>query len=182
MKTRLFAAFFAVILPITLLCGCSVKRLTLDEYKTELDAAFKGWTGAVSEWAVFGSKNVFKDPENPDFDELCKNRAGLELKIIQVDSALDEFDKLGNPPEEFDELHNKLKNAVGIEREWLKIQRKINDSQTKEEYLAALKNAETFFDKYDSSLENPVTLPMVYAAIVIKQKSAESDLSRAVSQ
>ena len=182
MKTRLLAAVLAVILPITLLCGCSVERLTLDGYKTELDAAFKGWTGAVLDWADFGSKNVFKDPENPDFDELCKNRAGLKQKIMQVESALDEFDKLGNPPEEFDELHNKLKNGVSIEREWLKIQRGINNSQTKEEYLTALKNAETFFDKYDSSLENPVTLPMVYAAIVIKWKSAESDQSRAVSQ
>lgn len=182
MKTRLFAAVFAVILPITLLCGCSVKRLTLDEYKTELEAAFKGWTGAVLEWAEFSAKNVFKDPENPDFDELCKNRAGLELKIVKVESALDEFDKVGNPPEEFDELHNKLKNGVSIEHEWLKIQRGINASQTKEDYLAALKKAETFFDKYDSSLENPVTLPMAYAAIVIKQNSAESDQSRAVSQ
>ena len=182
MKTRLFAAVFAVILPITLLCGCSVKRLTLDEYKTELEAAFKGWKGAVLEWAEVSAKNVFKDPENPDFDELCKNRAGLELKIVKVESALDEFDKVGNPPEEFDELHNKLKNGVSIEHEWLKIQRGINASQTKEDYLAALKKAETFFDKYDSSLENPVTLPMVYAAIVIKQNSAESDQSRAVSQ
>ncbi|MGN0640919.1 MAG: hypothetical protein ACI4JT_08195 [Oscillospiraceae bacterium] len=182
MKNRLLAAVFAVFLPITLLCGCSVERLTLDEYKTELDAAFKGWTGAVLEWADFSSKNVFKDPENPDFDELCKNRAGLEQKILQVESAIDEFDKLGNPPEEYDELHQKLKNGVSIEREWLKIQRGINESQTKEEYLAKLKSAETFFDKYDSSFENPVTLPMVYAAIVIKQKSAESDRSRAVSQ
>lgn len=182
MKTRLFAAVFAVLLPITLLCGCSVERLTLDEYKTELEAAFKGWTGAVLEWANFSSKNVFKNPENPDFDELCKNRAGLEQKILQVESALDEFDKLGNPPEEYDELHQKLKNGVSIEREWLKIQRGINESQTKEEYLAKLKSAETFFDKYGSSLENPVTLPMVYAAIVLKQKSAESDRSRAVSQ
>ncbi|MGN0669002.1 MAG: hypothetical protein ACI4JZ_00495 [Oscillospiraceae bacterium] len=168
MKNRLIAAVLAVILPITLLCGCSVKRLTLEEYKTELDAAFKGWTGAVLEWADFGSKNVFKDTENPDFDELCKNRAGLELKILRVESALDEFDKLGNPPAEYDELHNKLKNGVSIEREWLKIQRGINNSQTKEEYLAALKNAEKFFDKYDSSFENPVTLPAVYTAIVLK--------------
>lgn len=168
MKTRLLAVVLAVILPITLLCGCSVERLTLEEYKTEVEAAYKGWMEAVWERAEFGSKNVFKDPDNPDFDALCKNRAGLEQKILQVDTALDEFDKLGNPPAEYDELHNKLKNAVAIEREWVKTLLGITDSQTKEEYLAALKKAETFFDKYDSSLKNPVTLSAVYAAIVLK--------------
>ena len=178
MAKRIAGVLAALILPIMLLCGCSGERLSLEEYTTAAEAAFRGWTAAIWDWADFGAKTVLKDAENPDFDELCKNRAGLELKILKVEEALDELDKLGNPPVEYDDLHKKLKNGISIEREWLKIQRGINSSQTEEKYLAALKEAETFYDKYDSSFENPVTLPYVYGAIVIKWKSAESAVSQ----
>lgn len=163
---------------ILLFCGCSGDRLSLEEYKTASEAAFKGWITAATDWADFAGKNIMNDDRNAEFGKVRENRDALEQKLLKVEAALDELDKLGNPPAEYDELHKKLKNGVSIEREWLKIQREMINSQTFEQYSGICEKAETFFDKYDSSLDNPETLPAVYVAMVRKWNSAQSGVSQ----
>ena len=109
MTKRITAMMTAVVIIITLmLSGCG-KRLSLDEYKTASEAAFKGWITAATDWADFSGKNIMNDDRNAEFGKVRENRDALEQKLLKVESALYEFDKLGNPPAEYDELHKKLK-------------------------------------------------------------------------
>lgn len=135
MTKRVFA--FALIFSIVLFCGCSVERLSLDEYKSETKAAVTEWLDAISDWSGFVGKYVIVNGEDMSFEQTQKNKGGLEQKLLKVEDALDKIDKIGNPPEEYDELHRKLKNGVSIERKWLKYQREMNNAKTETEYSAA---------------------------------------------
>ena len=171
MTKRVFGAAFALIFSIVLFCGCSAKRLSLDEYKSETEAAVTGWIDAVSDWAGFVGKYVMVNGEDMSFEEMQKNKGGLEQKLLKVEDALDKIDKIGNPPEEFDELHQKLKKGVSKEREWVKLQREMNNAKTEAEYNAA-------GDKIEKLVSGDDTLPMVYFELVKKWKAAESAVSQ----
>lgn len=171
MTKRVLSLIITLVLPITLLCGCSVERLSLDEYKSETEAAVTGWIDALSDWADFVGKYVMVNGEDMSFEEMQKNKGGLEQKLLKVEDALDKIDKIGNPPEEYDELHRKLKNGVSIERKWLKYQREMNNAKTEAEYSAA-------GDKIQKLVSGDDTLPMAYLELVKKWKAAESAVSQ----
>lgn len=171
MTKRVLGAAFALIFSIVLFCGCSAERLSLDEYKSETEAAVKEWFGAIGDWAGFIGKYVMVNGEDMSFEETQKNKGGLEQKLLKVEDALNKIDKIGNPPEEYDELHQKLKKGVSKEREWVKLQREMNNAQSETEYLAA-------GDKIEKLVSGDDSLPMVYIELVKKWKSAESAVSQ----
>ena len=145
-----------------MLCGCSAKRLTLEEYKTEVSAAVPEWTEAMMGWSAFAATAVIDDDNEIEFEKLQKHKATLEEKLRVIEKALDKIDKIGNPPEEYDEFHKKLKNAVSIERKWLKYQREMVSAKSESE----CKKAE---DKVAKLLENTDdTLPVVYVEMSSK--------------
>ncbi len=171
MTKRCFEAAFALIFSIMLFCSCSAARLSLDEYRSETEAAVTGWFGAISDWAGFVGKYVMVNGEDMSFEETQKNKGGLEQKLLKVEDALDKIDKIGDPPEEYDELHRKLKNGVSKEREWVKLQREMNNAKSEAEYSAA-------GDKIEKLVSGDDTLPMVYLELVKKWKAAESAVSQ----
>lgn len=166
MKTRLLAVVLAVILPITLLCGCSVERLTLEEYKTEVSAAVPEWVKDITGWSAFVATAVIDDDNEIEFEKLQKNKATLEEKLRVIEKALDKIEAIGNPPEEYDELHKKLKNAVSIERKWLKYQREMISAKNESDCKAAEKKIEKLLENTDD------TLPLVYVEMNMKWKDA----------
>lgn len=178
MTKRAFCLILALVLPVVLLCGCSSgKRLTLEEYETSLSDAYFEWSGADREKGQFEAEHIVDDNYKDDFDKVVQNRAALEQKIDKVELALDEFDKLGNPPAEFSKLHKKLKNAVAIEREWLEIQREQYRAETKEQFDELGEKEREFCEKniYSGTVENRVIIPDVFVAIMEKIDAADSD-------
>ena len=163
---KVFALFIAVVL-ILPLCGCSVgERLTLEEYKTEVSAAVPEWTRAMAGWAAFAATNIIDDDNEIEFEKMRKYKATLEEELCVIEKALDKIDKIGNPPEEYDELHKKMKNAVSIERKWLKYQRELISAKSQSDCEAAEKKIEKLVENTNDTL-----LP-VYVEMRRKWKSA----------
>lgn len=162
-------AAFALFFSIVLFCGCSVERLSLDEYKSETKAAVTGWLDALSDWSGFVGKYIMVNGEDMSFEETQKNKGGLEQKLLKIEDALDKIDKIGNPPEEYDELHQKLKKGVSIEREWLKYHREMISAKSEAEYNAA-------GDKVTELVNRTVneSLPRAYLELVHQFNSGEN--------
>lgn len=164
MTKRAVCLILALILPIVMLCGCSGERLTLEEYKTEVSAAVPEWTKAMMGWSAFMATSVIDDNNEIELEKVKKHKATLEEKLRVIKKALDKIDKIGNPPEEYDELHKKMKDAVSIERKWLKYQRELMSAKSQSDCKAAEKKIEKLLENTDD------TLPLVYVEMKMKWK------------
>ncbi len=137
---KFLSVIIALILPIVLLCGCSAKQLTADEYQDEVISTVKNWYKAMDDWSTFCIDNVTVENEAGNyvysFEKLLGYKSELKKKFNAVEDALDKIDKVGKPPAEYDEFHKKLKNGVSIEREWLSLQRDLLSAKSEEEFYA----------------------------------------------
>ncbi len=167
---KFLSVIIALILPITLLCGCSAKQLTADEYKTEMDAAFRGWLKTVTGYAAYYSNTIMAGATDASYDKEFEKtqeyKSELKKKLNDVEDALDKIDKVGNPPAEYADLHEQLKNGVSIEREWLSLQREMLSTESEEEF-------HEIGDKINKLLDDTVdeSLPTVYVKIYSQWKS-----------
>ncbi len=149
MTKRVLSLIIALILPITLLCGCSAKQLTGDEYQDEVIAVYKDWGKAVDDWGAYWSENIMT--ETPDrqydteFQKIQEHKPELEKILNSAEDALDKIDKIGNPPAEpvYEDLNEQLKNSILIERDWLSLQREVISVSSVDEYKAAIDNFTT---------------------------------------
>ncbi len=160
MTKRVLSLIIALILPITLLCGCSAKQLTADEYQDEVISNVKNWFNVMNDW-VFCSDNVMVETADKsyemDFDKTREHKSELKKQLNAVEKALDKIDKIGNPPAEYDDFHKQLKNGVSLERKWLSLQREALSARSEEEFKAAAKAIE---DHVDSTAND--ALPKIY--------------------
>lgn len=146
MTKRVLSLIIALVLPITLLCGCSARQLTGEEYQDEVIAADKDFNKAVDDWGDYWSKNILT--ETPDrqydieFQKIQKHKPELEKIINSMEDALDKFDKIGNPPAEpvYEDLNEQLKNSILIDREKLRLDREVISAKSVDEYKAAVDN------------------------------------------
>lgn len=140
MTKRVLSLIIALILPITLLCGCSAKRLTADEYQNEVISNVKNWYKAIDDWGDYSINNVMVENEDGNyvysFEKMPEHKSELKKKFNAVEDALDKIDKVGKPPEEYDDFHKKLKNGVSLERKWLSLQRDLLSARSEEEFYA----------------------------------------------
>jgi len=169
MTKRLFSRIIALILPIMLLCGCSAKRLTGDEYQDEVIAPYKDWNKAIDDWGAYWSENVMT--ETPDrqydaeFQKIQKHKPELEKIVNSVEDSLDKFDKIGTPPAEpdYEDLNGQLKNAVLVEREWVSLTREVISASSVDEYKAAIDNFTAHTEKTTDK-----GIPTVYFKMAMK--------------
>ncbi len=140
MTKRVLSLIIALILPITLLCGCSAKQLTADEYQDEVISNVKNWFKAMDDWVIYCSDNVIVETADKsyemDFDKAREHKSELKKQLNAVEKALDKIDKIGNPPAEYDDFHKQLKNGVSLERRWLSLQRDLLSARSEEEFYA----------------------------------------------
>ncbi len=71
------------------------------------------------------------------FEKLPGHESELKKRFNAVEDALDKIDKVGKPPAEYDDFHQKLKNGVSLERKWLSLQRDLLSARSEEEFYAA---------------------------------------------
>ncbi len=173
MGKRVLSLIAALILPITLLCGCSAKRLTADEYKTEMQTAVSDWLKTVADWSAYCADNIMVETSDNSYDmefqKMQNHKPEMEKKLDAVEDALDKIDKVDRPPAEYDDLHKQIKNGVSIERKWLKYQREMVSAKSADKFKAA-------GDKV-SELVNETTdesLPRAYLELIHQFNSDEN--------
>ena len=104
MKTRLFAAFFSVILPITLLCGCSSgEPLSKQEY-------FDKVSESVYIYCRFDNILATAFYECETNGTPIDNEA-IKQKAKDAKNALNEIKSL-TPPDDYKEYHSKMCDGV----------------------------------------------------------------------
>lgn len=163
MTKRVFSLIIALILPIMLLCGCSEKQLTGDEYQDAVIAAYKDWGKPVDDMAAYWTENIMtKTPDRQydiEFQKIQKHKSELEKIHDAEEDALDKFDKIGNPPAEpvYEDLNEQLKNSILIEREMLRLDRMIISANSVDEYKAAVDSFTAYSNKNMGK-----SLPSVY--------------------
>ncbi len=161
MTKRVLSLIIALILPIVMLCGCSAKQLTADEYQDEVISNVKNWFKAMDDWVIYCSDNVIVETADKsyemDFDKAREHKSELKKTLNSVEDALDKIDKIGNPPAEYADFHKQLKNGVSLERKWLSLQRETLSARSEEEFKAAAKAIE---DHVDSTADD--ALPKIY--------------------
>ncbi len=146
MTKRVVSRILALILPIVLLCGCSAKQLTGDEYHDEVIAAYKEYDKAIDGWGTYWSANVMTETTerlyDTEFQKIQEHKSELNKIVNSVEDALDRFDKIGAPPAEpeYVDLDEQMKNAVLIECEWVNLTRKILSAKSADEYKTAVDN------------------------------------------
>ncbi len=165
MTKRALSLIIAAILPITLLCGCSAKQLTADEYRDEVIAAFKDWDKAMDDWAHYCIDNVMvegkDDTYDYSFEKMPEHKSELKKKLNAVEDALDKIDKVGDPPTEYSDFHKKLKNGVSLDRIRIDLHREIFSAESEEDFNAAIKAAN---EHVDSTTD--VSLSQVFIEII----------------
>lgn len=168
MKARLICTVLAVLLPILLLCGCSVQRLSLEEYRTEMESAFKGWSSSVVEWAAIYAEYVMINGEDGEYAAFQENKALIRQKLDVIDERLDAIEKVGLPPEEYDEMHRRLMSGVRTEREWLDYWYKACSANSETDFRSASGKAA------EIATETEDTLPSVYMEMHMKLKYGDT--------
>ena len=167
MTKRVFSLIIALILPITLVCGCSANRLTADEYQDEVISNVKNWFKVMDDWTYYCIDNIMVEGEDGTYDysfeKIPEPKSELEKKLNAVEDALDKIDKIGKPPAEYEDFHKKLKNGVSLERKWCSLQQDLLSAKSEEEFNAANKAIE---DHLDSTSD--VSLPQVYIEVITK--------------
>ncbi len=169
---KFLSVIIALILPITLLCGCSAKRLTADEYKTEMQTAVSDWLKTVADWSAYCAKNIMVETSDNSYDmefqKMQEHKPEMEKKLDAVEDSLNKIDKVGRPPAEYDDLHKQIKNGVSIEQKWLKYQREMVSAKSAEKFKAAGDKVEELVNETADE-----SLPNVYFEMV-KQWNADS--------
>ncbi len=131
----------ALVMAAMLLCGCSEKRITADEYKTEMQTAVSDWLKTVADWSAYCADNIMVETSDNSYDmefqKMREHKPEMEKKLDAVEDALNKIDTVGRPPAEYDDLHKQIKNGVSIERKWLKYQREMVSAQSADTFKAA---------------------------------------------
>ncbi len=100
---------FALLITAALLCGCSAKELTAQEYYDASKEIFSRYAKQVSGFTVYvvdyQEGNEISESEIKSFSENTKN-------------ALDELAEL-NPPKEYAAQHKKLCDSIKNEKKWV---------------------------------------------------------------
>jgi len=175
MTKRVLSLIIALILPIVMLCGCSAKRLTADEYKTEMQTAVSDWLETLTDWSAYCADNIMvetsDDSYEMEFQKMQEHKPKMKKKLDAVEDALDAIEKIGRPPAEYDDLHKQIKNGVSIERKWLKYQREMVSAKNTDKFKAASdKVTELVNETTDESL------PHAYLELIHQFNSVNDDI------
>lgn len=172
MKYRLLCAVLAVILPVLILCGCSVDRLSVEEYWAETETAFKDWTASVNDWAFYYAEYVMTDGEDSEYAHFQECKDDIRHKLTIIGERLDVIEQIGTPPEEFDELHRRLMDDVKVERKWLNCWFDACSADSEAEFRSATEKAAELVSTTDDD-----TLPSTYIAMYMQMKAIDSSNS-----
>ncbi len=161
----------ALILPITLLCGCSSGgRLSPEEYKVRMEGAWDKYLNSMLDLIDLIPLEVDEQSVKTLQDNAGKAESALKMR----EQSLNEFKEI-NPPEKYEELHQKLmKAAEAWEYEQLELYRRLFKVQSLEE----LKEINKRFSEHASEtptadFNSSTTFPMVYFQI-IKELTADN--------
>ncbi len=149
MYKKLFAL---LLIPVFILCGCnSSKRLTKEEYKTALKAAWEEFLGGTTDWV----KNYASIGESFDKYKAAKDR--LQAACDRTVKGLNMLSEI-NPPKEFEEAHKKLLKAAKDEKRWVSYREQSFKASNKEE-------SDKILDKLADEINNTALedmLPDIY--------------------
>lgn len=168
MKKRLVCVLLAVVLPVSLLCGCSAERLSVEEYWAETETAFKDYTASVNDWAFYYAEYVMADGEEGEYALFQENKDGIEQRLTIIGERLDAIEQIGNPPEEYDELHRRLMNDVKTDRKWLDHWFDACSADSEAEFRRATEKAAELVSATDD------TLPSTYIEMYMRIKTDDS--------
>lgn len=159
MTKRAVSLAIALILPIILLCGCSYeqnKRLSAEEYKTQLESAWDKYLNSVLDLIELTPLEV-NDAALKEFSENSE-KAQPALKLRE--QSFKEFCEI-NPPEKYEELHKKLIAAMeSWEYEQLELHRKMFEAKSVAELEEISKR---IAEHANNSTED--TFPMIFLKI-----------------
>lgn len=165
----------ALVMAAVLLCGCSAKRLTADEYKTGMKTAISDWIRTVTDWSAYCAENIAVETSDNsyelEFQKMQKHKSEMEKKLDAVEDALDKIDKVGAPPAEYDDLHKQIENGVSIERKWLEYQREMVSAKSAEEFNAAGDKVTKLVDETTDE-----SLPHAYTELIRQFNSVGNDI------
>lgn len=168
MTKRVLSLTIALILPVTLLCGCSGKRLTPEEYKTAIESAWKKYMSSVLEMTEYFPADA---DEEGCLSVIQKNKQELEELLDKREEALDDFKKI-NPPEEYGELHKKLIKAEDAwEYENVSLIRDLLNAKTAQDvadYIDITEQRSKEAMGSASDIFTGTTFPSVYVQIIMK--------------
>lgn len=173
MTKRAFSLISALIILITLLCGCSSeqeKRLSPEEYKTRMEGAWDKYLNSMLDLIDLIPLEV----DEQSVKTLQENAEKAESALKMREQSLSEFKEI-NPPEKYEELHQKLmKAADDWEYEQLELYRKLFKVQSLEELEEINKRfSEHTSEITASDFSSGTTFPVVYLQI-IKELSADN--------
>lgn len=155
MTKRAVCLILSLILPIVLLCGCSVgERLTLEEYKADVSGLFQEWSDYLDHYTEFVVMNVNDKDVGEQVNKLKANKATLDKMISDMESVLDRLDGISNPPKEYDKLHKRLKKAISNERKWAINQRSIHSAGSVEDFNAIIEKTNKSYKDDEESLSS----------------------------
>lgn len=117
-----------LLIPVFILCGCnsSSERLTREEYKTAVKAAWTEFAGGTNDW-ISSSNSI-----GEGFDEYKAAKDALQAACDRTVKGLNMFFEI-KPPEEFEEIHNKLLGAAEDEKRWASYREQSFKADSKEE-------------------------------------------------
>lgn len=117
MTKRITAVF--LVLTVLLLSGCADKRLTLEEYRDELQSRLRDYTSSVMD--------ISSDMRA--FDESGVKPSEFEKHSKACEKAINSFEKI-RPPADMVYRHEWLLEAFDFEREWLEAVRALMLTKT----------------------------------------------------
>lgn len=135
-------------------CNNNTPRLTVEEYSEAMD---KAW----SQYRDNGYGEFIKVSleTGNDFSEMQEKKAEILAACDKMDADLEEFEKI-NPPEEYQELHDRLLKSIEDEKRWDEYRRKGFSASTEKE-------ANEYFDKIaeEVTAASRETFPSIYLEI-----------------
>lgn len=173
MTKRVLSLIIALILPTVMLCGCSPeqeKRLSPEEYRTRMESAWDKYLNSMLDLIDLIPLEV----DEQSVKTLQENAEKAESALKMREQSLNEFKEI-NPPEKYEELHQKLMKAADAwEYEQLELYRRLFKVQSLQELEEINKRfSEHTNETAAADFSSSTTFPMVYLQI-IKELSADN--------
>jgi len=171
MRKRVLPLMIALILPIVMLCGCSMgERLSPEEYNFAMINAWQKYITSCTDMAPYLPPEPFEaTAENVSI--IQSNSAKLKECLDKREEALNDFKEM-NPPEEYEELHKKLIKGINTrEKEQLALLRKLVKAKTPDDisdYNEEMERMSAELTPEDSAFLTGTTFPSVYVQIIMK--------------
>lgn len=154
-----------LLFPLMIFCGCdktdSEPRLTVEEYKTEMEEAIQKYNDAQDGI----SKLLHTAEDSSDVVPFLRESASeLQGYCALEEESYVQFESI-RPPEEFEEIHGDLLKCIPNEREWLESVKAIFEAETSEEYEESAQYAHDILFA-TSTLES---VPWIYKHTILEK-------------